>query len=472
MKKQLLFTLSLLTAIVGADAQEWKTTAERYIADGEFAKAEWMLKALPQAEKDARALQIDSLRAIIKRIRKDFSITPAEGKLRIEEIYGHEVTDKQIERWKLDKLIEYMNIDGQEWWFRRGIGNFKLLNHAEFEVRDQASRDAEAASLRKYYDEAMATKADKNGVRNWHRNNITMTIDVKPDMVPAGEVVRVWMPVPYENLRQKNIKLLSSSHPATMSQGSVHHTVYMEAVAEKGKPTHFEINYTYDVGERNLTQEYLLKHVKPYDTGKEVYRRYTASEAPHQVVTPAMKALALDIVGNEKNPVLQASKIYDWISANFKWAGAREYSTIPNIPEYVLHIGHGDCGQVSLLYITLCRAIGVPARWESGWMLHPGEVNLHDWSETYFEGIGWVPTDQSFGRSTLATSLHDYYKAGMDIYRMAANEGIGGEFSPKKTFIRSETVDSQAGEVEWRGGNLEYGQFSYDLTINSSEPIK
>ena len=105
-------------------------------------------------------------------------------------------------------------------------------------------------------------------------------------------------------------------------------------------------------------------------------------------------------------------------------------------------------------------------------MLHPGEVNLHDWSETYFEGIGWVPTDQSFGRSTLATSLHDYYKAGMDIYRMAANEGIGGEFSPKKTFIRSETVDSQTGEVEWRGGNLEYGQFSYDLTINSSEPIK
>ena len=77
MKKQLLFTLSLLAAIVGADAQEWKTTAERYIADGEFAKAEWMLKALPQAEKDARALQIDSLRAIIKRIRKDFSITPA-----------------------------------------------------------------------------------------------------------------------------------------------------------------------------------------------------------------------------------------------------------------------------------------------------------------------------------------------------------------------------------------------------------
>ena len=277
-------------------------------------------------------------------------------------------------------------------------------------------------------------------------------------MVPAGEVVRVWMPIPYENLRQKNIKLLSSSHPATMSQGSVHHTVYMEAVAEKGKPTHFEINYTYDVGERNFTQEYLLKHVKPYDTAKEVYQRYTASEAPHQVVTPAMKALALDIVGNEKNPVLQASKIYDWISANFKWAGAREYSTIPNIPEYVLHIGHGDCGQVSLLYISLLRSLGIPARWESGYMLEEHSAGMHDWAEVYYEGIGWVPVDMSFGllKSNREEAVMDFYKTGLDYMRFASNKGVGGILSPAKKWVRSETVDFQLGEVEWDGGNLFY----------------
>ena len=127
---------------------------------------------------------------------------------------------------------------------------------------------------------------------------------------------------------------------------------------------------------------------------------------------------------------------------------------------------------MALLYITLCRSIGIPARWESGWMLHPGEVNLHDWAETYFEGIGWVPTDPSFGRGTRTEALADYYKSGLDVYRMAANEGVCGDFSPKKTFVRSETVDSQAGEVEWRGGNLEYSQWNYHLKINSMEPIK
>ena len=35
-------------------------------------------------------------------------------------------------------------------------------------------------------------------------------------------------------------------------------------------------------------------------------------------------------------------------------------STIENIPEYVLDNRHGDCGQVSLLFITLCRISGIP----------------------------------------------------------------------------------------------------------------
>lgn len=470
MNKKSIFAIALCAWCTAGFSQTWKTNVERAINDGEFAVANSILNGVKGD--DAVNVKVDSLRRTISRIRKDFSITPADGKIRIENMLGRKVSDYDIARWKLDKYIEYKMIDGQEWWFRRGISNFKLLNREEFAVENEKDRHEGYASVAKYYDEAMKTKADKNGTRNWNLANITMTIDVDADVVPAGETLRVWMPIPYENLRQKNVKLISSTYPAIFSNGSIHHTVYMEAKAEPGKKTHFEINYSYEVGERHIDQASMLKRLKPYNKQSEVYQRYTASESPHQVVTPQMRILAKTIVGNETNPVLQASKIYDWIAGNFEWAGAREYSTIPNIPEYVLHIQHGDCGQVSLLYITLCRSLGIPARWESGWMLHPGEVNLHDWAETYFEGIGWVPTDQSFGRTTRTEPLADYFKSGLDIYRMAANEGVGGEFSPKKKYIRCETVDSQAGEVEWQGGNLEYGQWHYDLTVNSMTPIK
>lgn len=134
---------------------------------------------------------------------------------------------------------------------------------------------------------------------------------------------------------------------------------------------------------------------------------------------------------------------------------------------------HGDCGQVSLLYISLMRTLGVPARWESGWMLHPGEKNLHDWAETYYEGVGWVPVDVSFGRMTNNDDkrIRNFYSTGIDSHRLIANKGVGMPFYPAKKYVRSETVDAQMGEVECSRGNLFYPAWDQHLEILSQKPV-
>ena len=120
------------------------------------------------------------------------------------------------------------------------------------------------------------------------------------------------------------------------------------------------------------------------------------------------------------------------------------------------------------------RSLGVPARWESGWMIHPGEKNYHDWAEVYFEGIGWVPVDNSFGRLTADPdpAVVRFHSTGQDNYRLATNIGVGGILSPAKRFVRSETVDLQAGEVECSRGNLFYPLWDSTLTIESIIPLK
>ena len=137
--------------------------------------------------------------------------------------------------------------------------------------------------------------------------------------------------------------------------------------------------------------------VKSIDKNSEIYKINTAERPPHIVFSERLKDLSGKIVGEEKNPYLAAKKIFTWIDENIPWASAREYSTIDNIPEYAVENKHGDCGIQTLLFMTLARINGIPTRWQSGWMMHPGEVNLHDWCEAYFEGYGWVPVDQSFG---------------------------------------------------------------------------
>jgi transglutaminase-like putative cysteine protease len=185
------------------------------------------------------------------------------------------------------------------------------------------------------------------------------------------------------------------------------------------------------------------------------------------VFSEKIKAAVKEVVGDETNPYLKVKKIFEWININFPWASAREYSTIPNIPEYVLANRHGDCGQVSLLFITMARCAGVPAKWQSGWMMHPGNKNLHDWAEVYYDGKGWVPVDQSFGRIAGAPDDDSYYffTKGLDAYRMIVNQGISGNFYPAKIHPRSETVDFQRGEVEWKGENLYFGRWRYKMEI-------
>ena len=298
----------------------------------------------------------------------------------------------------------------------------------------------------------------ETGYDGGHRITVKYTIDVDADSVPANEKIRVWMPFPITSERQKNVVLISSSDKVKFSDSEKHNTVYMERKAKKGQPMHFEVIYSYDVYSKYFSQDCMLNRLKPYDETSEVYLKYTAADAPQILISEDLQALAKHIVGREENPVKQASLIYDWIDAYFPWAGAREYSTIPNLAEYALNRGYGDCGQVSLLYINLLRNIGIPARWESGWYLEPESVGIHDWAEVYFEGVGWVPVDMSFGLNLASenTDVVNFYKSGMDYFRLAANRGVCGVFSPKKKFIRSETVDSQLGEVEWSGGNLFY----------------
>jgi hypothetical protein len=143
---------------------------------------------------------------------------------------------------------------------------------------------------------------------------------------------------------------------------------------------------------------------------------------------------------------------------------------------YTLTNRYGDCGQISLLYIALCRAAGVPARWQSGWTTVPGGMqNLHDWSEIYLEPYGWVPVDANFAIEArqLTDSLtdeqremmHDFYFGGMDAYRMIVNTDHGYPHNPPKADWRSDDVDFQRGELETEGRNIYFNQFRYSLEV-------
>ena len=137
-----------------------------------------------------------------------------------------------------------------------------------------------------------------------------------------------------------------------------------------------------------------------------------------------------------------------------------------DIPHYVLYNRRGDCGMQTLLFMSMVRYKGIPVRWQSGWMVPHGAENLHDWCEVFYEGTGWVPVDVSYDlQDSDNKSVAEFYLSGIDSYRMILNDGISGELFPQKKFLRSEPYDFQRGEVEWKGGNLYFDKWDYDMKI-------
>ena len=93
---------------------------------------------------------------------------------------------------------------------------------------------------------------------------------------------------------------------------------------------------------------------------------------PHIRFTPYLRSLASEIVGEEKRPMEIARRIYDYVTKNVQYSYMRNYSLMTCIPEYCAKNLRGDSGVQALLFITLCRIAGVPARWESGLYGSPG----------------------------------------------------------------------------------------------------
>jgi transglutaminase-like putative cysteine protease len=465
-----LFALAMLTACQ-PDAPVSSSRIDEAEAAGNFTEARQLIDYYIAQN----ALSADSIYLLngrkekMRRIAIDFNKSKEDVLTYIRKYYP-DVNDDSLNRWEASKALEYKIIDGRKWYFDRSAPNLFRLDAAAVARKAEVQGDVSSGSgrtLQQHLPEVvnyLTTTGKSRTTQTGFRIKFTLTLAA--DAIPAGETVRCWLPFPRnDHSRQTDVRLLSvndSNYIISPSQYA-HSSLYVEKTAHQGQPTVWEYEFAF----RTSAEWHNLKN-KSF-VNSDAYPQFTAECPPHILFTDSIKAISKRIVGDETNNYQKVRKIFEWVDAAFPWAGAREYSTIDNIPAYVIENGHGDCGQVTLVFMTLARYNGIPARWQSGFMLHPGSVNLHDWCEYYIEGIGWIPLDQSFGVNTFAdaadTDVRLFYSNGVDAYRLIVNNNHASDFYPAKLYPRSDNVDFQRGELEWRGGNLYYDVWDWDIDV-------
>ncbi|MHC4538335.1 MAG: transglutaminase-like domain-containing protein [Planctomycetota bacterium] len=172
-----------------------------------------------------------------------------------------------------------------------------------------------------------------------------------------------------------------------------------------------------------------------YDTSSKGYILYTRSTRSINI-NDKVRELARIAVGDERNPYIQARRIYRFVRNRMRYRGevagfrrirgsslqallesaARDQKTGEEYYE-------GQCYDYSLFFVALCRAVEVPARVVqvirqqeldySNWIrteLSPDGLAADDfyrsfghvWAEFYLPSYGWIPVDPqkgTFGRS-------------------------------------------------------------------------
>ena len=140
---------------------------------------------------------------------------------------------------------------------------------------------------------------------------------------------------------------------------------------------------------------------------------------------PEVWRQAIDITSSSSSVFEQASALMAWIHREFRYeAGVTSASTHL---EEAFAMRCGVCQDFTHVMLGLCRSVGIPARYASGYLYNGPRDSLvgaqasHAWSEVYLPGAGWIGFDPT--NNTLADERYVKISVGRDYDDVAPVRG-------------------------------------------------
>ena len=184
------------------------------------------------------------------------------------------------------------------------------------------------------------------------------------------------------------------------------------------------------------------------DIPKDLKKKYLVNDVKYQYDHPVIQKAVHEAVRDEKNVYWMVRHIFDYLREHMYYEMSGGWNTAPT----VLARGNGSCSEYSFVFISMCRAAGVPARYvgsvaERGEAASTDDV-FHRWVEVYMPGIGWVPVDPSGGDQKLPADQARYFGHLSRRFLITTQSG-GGSKTMEWTYNANEhyTTDPQTNVV-------------------------
>jgi transglutaminase-like putative cysteine protease len=297
----------------------------------------------------------------------------------------------------------------------------------------------------------------------------TATFEARHELkvtVPDGaQRVRIWVAMPQDDPLQlvKNFKVEAPIPHRVTTDSQGNKAIYLELADPKTKE--FSVIETFTLSRREQISGVDARKAGLLNAAKRAELAPLLAANQHVIIDDRIQKLSASIVGEEKNPVLAARRLYDWTLANIDyWVKDPKNKKASPVgsTEYCLTTKTGNCTDFHSLWTSLARASGIPTRMVYGSFFkkeldgQDADQSYHCWPEFYASGIGWVPHDvavadifvgdfqsspdnEKLVRLTTADgyagadkSKVDYYFGNIDERRVTCSRGRDLTLSPKQ----------------------------------------
>jgi len=145
------------------------------------------------------------------------------------------------------------------------------------------------------------------------------------------------------------------------------------------------------------------------DIPREVRQRYLADEDKYRLDDPVIRRAVDAALDGEDRPYWMLRRLYRYVRDHLEY----ELSGGWNVAPAVLERGTGSCSEYSFVFIALCRAAGLPARYVGAVTVRGDDASLdevfHRWCEVFLPGYGWIPVDPSGGDQASPAGVAEYF---------------------------------------------------------------
>ncbi len=267
----------------------------------------------------------------------------------------------------------------------------------------------------------------------------TLTEKITLNNLGEGEKdVKVWLPYPVSDELQSVDDFKIS---APVEGKIVREDKYGNSILYLHAPSYKEANLEIEVNFKIKRNEYdFFKKASGED---ENLKLFLLADRLVQV-DKEMKALANSIVKGKKGRIEEARAIYDYIIDEFTYTKDDPQVCMIGDSRLSLKFKKGQCSEYHSTFISLARALKIPAKFEVGFSVpsdkKEGQIGgYHCWAKCYVDGKGWFPVDVS--NADKSPEKKDYFFGRIDENR--------AHFTTGRDIFLPEAKDKAAGPLNY-----------------------